>query len=79
MGVFKIPVVKQVNMILGGLVGIFNAVLLISMLAYLLRLVVPQVSTDLVMLQEETIYSSFIFKWFYDGNIFSVFASWLAI
>ena len=75
--VFKIPVIKQINAILGAVIGIIDAFLIVSMLAYLLKLVIPQISTDISMLQESTIYNSFIFKHFYDGNIFSLFASWI--
>ena len=77
--VFKIPVIKQVNALLGGVIGLVEAVLLACMLAYLLRLIIPQISTDFWLLKEETIYSSFIFKHLYDGNIFSMFASWLTV
>lgn len=77
--VFKLPIIKQVNMILGGVIGAVEAFLLVSMLAYLLRLIVPQVTTETYLLRESTIYNSFIFKYLYDGNIFSTFASWLQI
>ncbi len=77
--VFKLPVIRQLDMILGGVLGIAEAFLLVSMLAYLLKLVIPQISTDVSWLQEPTIYKSFIFKYFYDGNIFSTFTSLLNI
>ena len=77
--VFRLPVIRQIDMVLGGVLGAAEAFLLICMLAYLLKLVIPQITTDLPLLQEETIYKSFIFKHLYDGNIFSTFASWLSI
>ena len=77
--IFRFPVIKQLNAVLGGVIGAIEALLLVCMLAYLLRLVIPHVSTDFYLLQEKTIYSSFIFKYIYDGNIFSMFASWLAL
>lgn len=77
LSVFRLPVIKQLNAILGGVIGVINAYLVVSMLAYLLKLVIPQISTDVSLFQESTIYNSFIFKHFYDGNIFSTFASWL--
>lgn len=79
LGLFKLPIIRQLNMILGGVIGVAEAFLIVSMLAYLLKLVIPQISTNVSMLQESTIYNSFIFKLFYDGNIFSTFASWLKI
>lgn len=77
--VFKVPVIKQVNAVLGGVAGAVEAFLLVSMLAYLLKLLLPQITTDFYLLQESTINSSFVFKHFYEGNLFSVFASWLNI
>ena len=77
--VFQLPVIRQVDMLLGGVLGLVEALLLVCMLAYLLKLVIPQITTDIWLLKEETIYKSFIFKLFYDGNIFTTFASWLKI
>lgn len=77
--VFRFPVIRQVDAVLGGVVGAVGAFLLVSMLAYLLKLMIPQVSTDVSWLNESTIYNSFIFKLFYNGNIFTMFASWLHI
>ena len=79
MKVFHLPVIRQVDMVLGGVVGVIEALLVVCMLAYLLKLLIPQIQTDIWMLKEETINKSFIFKVFYDGNIFSMFASWLKI
>ncbi len=79
LNVFKIPVIKQVNAILGGVIGAVEALLLVCMIAYLLHLIIPQVSSNVYLLQESTIYESFIFKHLYDGNIFSMFASWLTL
>lgn len=77
--IFKFPVIKQINAVLGGVIGAVEALLLVCMIAYLLKLVVPQISTDFYLLQESTINSSFIFSKLYAGNIFSWFASWLTI
>lgn len=77
--VFKFPVIKQVNAVLGGVVGALEAFLLVSMLAYLLKLLLPQITTDFYLLQESTINSSIVFKHFYDSNLFTLFASWLQI
>ncbi len=77
--VFKIPVIKQINAVLGGVIGAMEALLLVCMIAYLLKLIVPQISTDFYLLQESTINSSVVFSKLYAGNIFSLFASWLTI
>ena len=79
LGVFRLPVIRQLDMVLGAVFGVVEAVLIASMLAYLLKLIIPQISTNVSLLQESTIYNSFIFKHLYDGNIFSTFASWLKI
>lgn len=77
--VFRFPVIKQINAVLGGVAGAVEAFLLVSMLAYLLKLLLPQITTDIYLLQESTINSSFVFKHFYEGNLFTWFASWLNI
>lgn len=77
--IFRFPVIKQINAVLGGVIGAIEALLLVCMIAYLLRLVVPQISTDFYLLQESTINSSYVFSKLYAGNIFSWFASWLTI
>ena len=75
--VFDLPLIRQVNGVLGGVIGAIEALLLVCMIAYLLHLIVPQTSSNIAWLTEEEIYKSFIFKHLYDGNIFSLFASWL--
>lgn len=77
--VFKLPVIRQLDVALGVVVGIVEAFLVISMLGYLLSQLIPQISTEEYLLQESTINKSFIFKHFYSGNIFSTFASWLKL
>ena len=63
--------------LLGGVFGAFEAIAVIWMLAYTLRLVLPYIDTDVSFLNETTIYNSFIFYHFYSGNIFTVLASWI--
>ena len=77
LSIFKLPVLKQINSIFGGVAGAVEAFLLVSMIAYLLSLLVPYISTDVAILKESTINSSFIFKYFYSGNIFSMLTSWI--
>lgn len=77
--VFRIPVIKQINAVLGGVIGAVEALLLVCMIAYLLKLIVPQISTDFYLLQESTINSSYVFSKLYESNIFTMFASWLTI
>ena len=72
---FDFPVIRTVNKVLGAVVGLVDAFLVISMFAYLLHLIIPYVGKDTGFLSESTIYNSFIFYHFYNGNIFSAISS----
>lgn len=72
---FDFPVIRTVNKFLGIVVGLVDAFLVISMLAYLLHLIIPYVGQESGFLSESTIYNSFIFYHFYNGNIFSAIGS----
>ena len=73
---FELPGIRGVNRFFGGVIGFVDAFLLVSLLAYLLRLLMPAVSSQNGILNESTIYNSFIFYHFYSGNIFTaVFGS----
>ena len=76
--VFRLPVVNTVDKVIGGVIGAVEGVLVICMLAYILKLVLPYIETDVSFLNETTIYNSFIFYHFYNGNIFSMLASWIS-
>ena len=75
--VFKLPILKQVNIILGGVLGAIDAVLIVSFLAYLMRILIPYIGDKSFMLSESTIYNSYIFYYFYSGNIFSEITSFI--
>ena len=68
---FKLPGLNLLNRILGAALGLAQAFIIVSMLAYLLRLVLPYMHTDVIFINESTIYNSFIFYYFYSGNIFA--------
>ena len=76
---FNIPVIRTVNKLLGGVIGFVDAFLLVSMLAYLLKLLMPNISDGTGILNESTIYNSFIFYHFYSGNIFATLTSWIGM
>lgn len=68
---FDLPGLRGVNHLLGALIGVIDAFLLVSLLAYLLKLLLPHIQSGPDWLNERTIYNSFIFYHFYSGNIFT--------
>ena len=76
---FDLPVIRTADRVLGALIGAVDAFLLVSLAAYLLRLLLPSVSSQAGWLNESTIYNSFIFYHFYSGNIFSAVTSWIGL
>lgn len=72
---FELPVIRTANRIIGGVIGLIDAFLLISMLAYLTKLLLPTFGSQTGWFNESTIYNSFIFYHFYSGNIFTAIGS----
>ena len=68
---FRFPVLNFVNRFLGAVIGFVDAFLLVSMLAYLTKLIIVNANPQSGWFNESTIYNSFIFYHFYSGNIFS--------
>ena len=79
LGLFELPVLRTANRIGGALIGLIDAFLLVSMLAYLLRLLQPALEARFGWPDESTIYNSFIFYHFYSGNIFTAIGSWIGL
>lgn len=75
--VFRLPVIRTLDRLLGAVLGFANAFLIVSLLAYLLKLLIPHIGSQSGMLNESTIYNSFIFYHFYSGNIFTAITSWI--
>ncbi len=75
--IFKLPILKQVNIALGGILGAGEAVLIVSFLAYLIKILIPYIGEKSFVLSESTIYNSYIFYYFYSGNIFSEITSFI--
>ena len=73
--VFDLPVLKTVNHVVGGVVGFVQALLLVMMIAYLMRLILSNIGSTSAWLNEATINKSFIFKYLYRGNIFTWISS----
>lgn len=72
---FELPGIRGVNRFFGGVIGLIDAFLLVSLLAYLLKLLMPAISSQSGIFNESTIYNSFIFYHFYSGNIFTAITS----
>ena len=72
---FRFPVLNFVNRFLGAVIGFVDAFLLVSMFAYLTKLIIVNTSPQSSWFNESTIYNSFIFYHFYSGNIFSWISS----
>ena len=77
LGLFELPVLNTLNRVLGALLGLIEALIIVSMFAYLLKLILPYIHSDVSFLNESTIYNSFIFYYFYSGNIFAALTSWI--
>ena len=67
----RLPFTERATKIFSGVVGFLGALLLITMSAYLLKLLVANIGFRSTWLTEENINKSFIFKMFYSGNIFT--------
>ena len=68
---FRFPILNGINRFLGAVIGFVDAFLLVSMLAYLTKLILVNIGSHLTWFNESTIYNSFIFYHFYSGNIFT--------
>ena len=79
LSLFEAPGISAVNTFFGGVIGFVDAFLIVSLLAYLLKLLMPLISSEAGILNESTIYNSFIFYHFYSGNIFSALVSLIGL
>ncbi|WP_407386192.1 CvpA family protein [Ruminococcus sp.] len=68
--VAELPVINGINRFFGALIGLLEAFLIVSMAAYLIKLVLSHSGSQFGWFSESTIYNSFIFYHFYSGNIF---------
>ncbi len=73
--VFNIPVLKTVNKLLGSLCAVVIGLLFVSFFAFLLHLIMPYLNNVPYIFSESTIYNSYIFYYFYSGNIFDTIIS----
>ena len=77
LALFHVSIVGKVDRVLGAVIGAVESFLVVSMLGYLLRLLLPHIAEPPAFMDESTIYNSLIFYHFYSGNIFTMLASWV--
>lgn len=71
----RVPVIRGANRVLGGVIGFVNGLLVVSIIAGLLNLLLPYIKSNSTVFNESTIYNSYIFYYFYSGNIFTAVTS----
>ena len=75
---FKFPVLNVINRVAGGVIGFVDALLVVCMAAYLIKLILGNCAINSTWFNVETINKSFIFRQFYSGNIFTWIGSLIA-
>lgn len=76
--VFGLPVLRQLNAVLGAVFGVLKCVVFVLILCTVLRVILPMVSTVPEIFSQETIESSVLFQYFYDHNpVYSLLQFWL--
>ena len=71
----KLPLLRQINSFLGGVIGVIRAVLLVFVIVFAVRLILPLTGSGFTEFLTDAIDHSFIFKWLYYFDPFSVFPS----
>ncbi len=74
---FETRFIARIDKYLGLITSFIGAFVLVSILAFILKLLNPVVDDMPSLFSEATIYKSYIFSWFYNGNIFNALTSLL--
>ena len=69
----RIPVIGTFDGLLGGIVGIFQAVLWMVILVFLVKAVILLTSNGLTWLNDEVVDSTILFKWMYHLDVTKIF------
>ena len=69
----RIPVIGTFDGLLGGIVGIFQAVLWMVILVFLVKSVILLTSNGLTWLNDEVVDSTILFKWMYHLDVTKIF------
>lgn len=76
--IFGLPVLRQLNAVLGAVFGILKCAVFIMILCAVLHVVLPMLPTVPEIFSQETIQSSLLFQYFYDHNpVYSLLQFWL--
>ena len=67
--IFKVPVLRQIDQVLGAIIGALKGFLLIVLITFLLKMFLPMMSNIPDIFSKNTIESTFLFKEFYRNNI----------
>ena len=77
LAIFSAPILNKIDKLLGIITSAVGTFVMISFAAFILKLLLPVSENIPAIFAEETIYNSYIFLWFYDGNIFYILTSLL--
>ena len=69
----RLPVIGTFDGLLGGIVGIFQAVLWMVILVFLVKAVILLTSNGLTWLNDEVVDSTILFKWMYHLDVTKIF------
>lgn len=71
--VFNLPILKQVNGLLGSILGLLEGVIIVFLICLLLHIMLPYWSDVPKIFSPDVIQSTAVFKHFYNCGIFSAF------
>ncbi len=76
--IFGLPVLRQLNAVLGAVFGLFKCAVFVLIVCAVLRVVLPMFPTVPEIFSQETIQSSLLFQYLYDNNpVYSLLQFWL--
>lgn len=67
--IFRVPGLRQIDQVLGAIIGALKGFLLIVLITFLLKMFLPMMSNIPDIFSKNTIESTFLFKEFYRDNI----------
>ena len=76
--VFRLPVLRQLNAVLGAVFGLLKCALFVMLACAGLRIVLPMLSSSPALFSKETLESTLLFQHIYDSNpIYGLLQFWL--
>ncbi|MGN1051600.1 MAG: CvpA family protein [Acutalibacteraceae bacterium] len=77
--VFSLPVLKHINRLLGGVLGLFEGVILAFILVSAIKIILPMLSQVPLIFTSDIINSTMIFKFFYNFSLIDYFLGFVII